>query len=58
MATHCQTATRSGSSERQDIQAVNSFEGNIGGWSTSNKETNRGSNLLCKMCLFSLYFVT
>ena len=27
MATHCQTAVRSGSCERQNIGAVNSFEG-------------------------------
>ena len=31
MATHCQTAARSGSGERQNIGAVNSFEGKKGG---------------------------
>ena len=36
MATHCKTATRSGSGERQNIGAVNSFEGRKGGRSTSN----------------------
>ena len=36
MATHCQTAVRSRSVERQNIGAVNSFEGKKGGWSTSN----------------------
>ena len=45
MATHCQTAARSGSGERQNIGAVNSLEGKKGGRSTSNYEPNRGSNL-------------
>ena len=36
MATHCETAARSGSGERQNIGAVNSFEGKKGGRSTSN----------------------
>ena len=31
MATHCQTAARSGSGERQNIGAVNSLEGKKGG---------------------------
>ena len=31
MATHCQTAARSGSGECQNIGAVNSFEGKKGG---------------------------
>ena len=44
MATHCQTAA-SGSGERQNIGGVNSLEGKKGGWSTSNYERNRGSNL-------------
>ena len=35
MATHCQTAARSGSGERQNIGAVDSFEGREGGRSTS-----------------------
>ena len=50
MATHCQTAARSGSSERQNLGAVNSFEGRKGQLSTS-----RVVN--CKMYLFSIYFV-
>ena len=36
MATHCQTAAQSGSGERQNIGAVNSFKGRKGGRSTSN----------------------
>ena len=36
MATQCQTAARSGSSERQNIGAVNSFEAKKGGRSNSN----------------------
>ena len=36
MATHCQMGARSGSGERQNIGAVNSFEGKKGGQSTSN----------------------
>ena len=31
MATHCQTTTRSGSGERQNIGAINCFEGQKGG---------------------------
>ena len=35
MATHCQTAGRSGSGERENIGAVNSFEAKKGGRSNS-----------------------
>ena len=38
MATHCQTATQSGSSERQNSGAVNSFWGKKGGAVNSNYE--------------------
>ena len=31
MASHCQTAARSGSGERQNVGVVNSFEGKMGG---------------------------
>ena len=44
MATHCQTATQSGSGEHQNIGAVHSLEGKRGGQSTSNYEPNRASN--------------
>ena len=36
MATHCKTAAWSGSGERQNIGAVDSFEGRKGGQLTSN----------------------
>ena len=36
MATHCQTVVRSGSGERQNIGAVNSFQGKKGGRALSN----------------------
>ena len=45
MATHCQTSARRGSGERQYIRAVVQFEDISGGWSTSNLEPNKGSNL-------------
>ena len=50
MATHCQTAARSGSGECQNIGAVNSFEGKKGGRSTSTKK--QIGVVTCKMCLF------
>ena len=36
MATDCQTAAQSGGSERQNLGAVNYFEGKKGGQSTLN----------------------
>ena len=55
MATHCQMAAWSGSGERQNIGAVNSFESKKGG---SQLQTKRHIGIVaCKMCLFSLYFV-
>ena len=41
---------------RQNIEAVNLFEGKKEGQSTSNLEPNKGT-VTCKMCLFSIYFV-
>ena len=55
MATHCQTAVLSGSSESQNIGAVNSFEGNKGGGQLQTKHLIRV--VACTMCLFSLYIV-
>ena len=52
MATHCQMATRSGSGE----QAVNSFEGKKKGGSQLQTK-NQMRVVICKMCLFLLYFV-
>ena len=49
-ATHCQTAARSGSSECQNIGAVNSFEGKKGGGNLQTKHLMRV--VICKMCLF------
>ena len=49
MATHGQMATQSGFGERQNLGAVNSFEG---------KKGVVNFNLrTCKMCLFLLHFV-
>ena len=44
MATDCQTAAQSIGGERQNLGAVNYFEGQKGGWSTLNWELNKGSN--------------
>ena len=55
MATHCQMATRSRSGEHQNIGVVNPFEGKKGGRSNSTKHLIWV--VICKMCLFSLYFV-
>ena len=55
MATHCQMDVWSGSSDCQNIGAVNSFEGKKRGRSTSNYALIRV--VACKMCLFSCYFV-
>ena len=58
MATHCQTAARSGSGERQNIGAVNSFQGKKkGGGGSQLQTTNQIRVVTCKMCLFVLYFV-
>ena len=51
MATHCQTAALSGSGERQNIGAVNFFEGKKGDGQFQTKHLIRAS--ACKMCLFS-----
>ena len=56
MATQCQTAAQSGSCERQNIGAVNFFEGKIKG--EGQLQTKQFIRVVtCKMCLFSLYFV-
>ena len=55
MATHCQTAARSGSGECQNIGAVNPFEGQKGGGQLQTKHLIRV--VACKMYLFTLYFV-
>ena len=55
MATHCQTAERSGSGKCQNIGAVNTFQGKKGGGQLQTK--NRIRIITCKMCLFVLYFV-
>ena len=54
MATHCQTVARSGSSEHQNIGAVDSFEGKKGGCQLQTKHLIRVVS--SEMCLFSLYF--
>ena len=54
MATHCQIAARSRSGERQNIGAVNSFEGRKGGSQLQTK--NQISVVNCKMCFFDLFF--
>ena len=43
MITHCQSGEQCGSSERQNIGAVQSFEGKKGGQSTSSLAPNKGS---------------
>ena len=48
-ATPCQTAAWRGSGECQNIGAINSFEGK--------KSGAVNFKLICKMCLFSLYFM-
>ena len=50
MATHCQTPVRSRSSERQDIGAVDSFEGKKG--AVNFKLGTCLRIVTCKMCLF------
>ena len=50
MTTHCQTAAQSGGGERQNLGAVNPFEGKKGGRSTESLIRVVTS----KMCLFSL----
>ena len=50
MATNCQTAARSGDGERQNLGAVNRFEGKKGDQTESLVRV-----VTCKMCLFSLY---
>ena len=56
MTTHCQTAPRSGGSERQNLGAVNPFEGKKKGDSQLQTESLIRV-VTCTMCLFSLYFV-
>ena len=55
MATHCQTAKQSGSGERQNIVAIDSFEGKKGGGLLQTK--NQIGVVTSKVCLFSLYFM-
>ena len=56
MATHCQTDARNRSGERQNIRAVNSFEGKKGGG--GQLQTKHLIRVVaCEICLFSLYFV-
>ena len=57
MATHCQTATRSGSGECQTLGAGNSFEGKKKGGGGQFQTKHLIKVVACKMCLFSLYFV-
>ena len=58
MDTDCHTASHSGSSEHQNLGAVNSFEGQKGGLSTLNREPNKQIRVVtCKNYFFSLYFV-
>ena len=55
IATHWQMAVRNGSGERQNIGAVNQFEGKKGDRQLQPKHLIRV--VARKMCLFSLYFV-
>ena len=57
MATHCQTATPSGNGEFMPISRGDQLyiEGQTMEWSTSNENLIRV--VICKICLFSLYFV-
>ena len=55
MGTHCQTATWSGSGERQNSGAVNSFWDKKGGRST--QTMNIIGALAYNLCLYSLYFI-
>ena len=57
MATHCQTATRSGSIELENIGVVNSFVGKKKGGGGQLQTNNQIGVVTCTMCLFSLYFV-
>ena len=54
MATHCQTAVRSGSGECQSIGSIH-LKGKKGGGQRQTEHLIRV--VPCKMCLFSLYFV-
>ena len=56
MGTHCQPAAWTGSGEHQNLVAVNSFGGKIGGRLTSNK--NIIGALAYNLCLYSLYFIS
>ena len=53
MATHCQATVRNGSTECQDIGAVDSFEGKKG--AVNFKLGTCLRIVTCKMCLLSLY---
>ena len=55
IGTHCQTDTRSGSGERQNLGAVNSFWGKKGGGQLQTK--NIIGSLAYNLCLYSLYFI-
>ena len=59
MATHCQTAVRSRSGERQNLGTVNSFEGKQNGWAGVGQLQTKNLTwvVTCKMCLFSIYIV-
>ena len=54
MATQCQTDTRSGGGELQNLGAVNSFEGKKGGGQLQTESPIRV--VTCKMHLLSLYY--
>ena len=55
MATCYQTATWSRGSKRQNLGAVDPFEGKKGGGQLQTESLIRVVN--CEMCLFSLYFL-
>ena len=58
MATHCHTATWSGSSDSQNIRPSTPLKAKRGGRSTSDLAPYNCIRVVaCKMCLFSLYFV-
>ena len=60
MATHCQTAARNGSSERQNIGVVNSFEGKKkGGGQLQTKHLVKCVvfTLFCEMMFITLHVV-